>query len=109
MTKIFRIVQGELLEQEANGTHTVFLDGDCYLVDAGLNIFLWIGQKSTVDERFAVSYFAKALKRRRGDIPRVFRIEQGDETDSFLKTLPGKLEVQAGGSESLPPSRNRGC
>jgi hypothetical protein len=57
--------------------------GDCYLVDAGPKIYLWIGPKSSVDEKFltaAAAVMSDADREGKADID---RIEGGAEPADF--------------------------
>jgi hypothetical protein len=57
--------------------------GDCYLVDAGMKIYLWIGPNSSVDEKFltaAAAVMSDVDREGKGDID---RIEGGNEPDDF--------------------------
>ena len=46
---VYHVQRGRLVRMPDPGA---FGRGDCYLVDAGMKIYLWIGPKSTVDEKF---------------------------------------------------------
>ncbi|MHA1770824.1 MAG: hypothetical protein ACTSX2_02125 [Candidatus Thorarchaeota archaeon] len=77
---VYHIQKGRLVKMPYPGT---FGKGDCYLVDAGLKIYLWIGPNSTVDEKFLTA--ASAVMRdtaRKGEAD-IDRIEGGNEPDSF--------------------------
>ncbi len=77
---VYHIQKGRLVKMPNPG---VFGRGDCYLVDDGLKIYLWIGPESTVDEKFLTA--ASAVMRdtsRKGEAD-IDRIEGGNEPDSF--------------------------
>ena len=57
--------------------------GDCYLVDAGPKIYLWIGPKSTVDEKFLTAASAVFKDTERKGHADIDRIEGGNEPEEF--------------------------
>jgi hypothetical protein len=57
--------------------------GDCYLVDAGEKIYLWIGPNSTVDEKFLTAASAVMKDTARKGHADIDRIEGGNEPESF--------------------------
>ncbi len=57
--------------------------GDCYLVDAGLKIYLWIGPSSTVDEKFLTAAEAVMRDTARKGHADIDRIEGGKEPEEF--------------------------
>jgi len=76
----YHVQKGRLVRMPDPGA---FGRGDCYLVDAGTKIYLWIGPKSTVDEKFltaASAVMSDADREGKGDID---RIEGGNEPDDF--------------------------
>ena len=99
MTRVFRVFDGDLIEID-NDALGLFYAGDCYLIDAGLTIYSWIGKTSSVEEQFALSYFAKNLKQKRGELPALVRIEEGEEPEDFI-TLFDKFEVRKGEAEII--------
>ncbi|MHA2231992.1 MAG: hypothetical protein ACXAB4_05850, partial [Candidatus Hodarchaeales archaeon] len=62
---VYRIVHGELQEVTREQGAYVLFNGDCYLIDPGLlgPIWVWLGEQSSVDERFAASYQANNMRR----------------------------------------------
>jgi hypothetical protein len=76
----YHIQKGRLVRMSDPGA---FGRGDCYLVDAGMKIYLWIGPNSSVDEKFltaAAAVMSDADREGKGDID---RIEGGNEPDDF--------------------------
>ncbi len=57
--------------------------GDCYLVDAGLKIYLWIGPDSSVDEKFLTAASAVMRDTARKGQADIDRIEGGQEPPEF--------------------------
>ena len=77
---VYHVQKGRLVRMPDPGA---FGRGDCYLVDAGMKIYLWIGPKSTVDEKFltaASAVIADDAIEGKGDID---RIEGGNEPEDF--------------------------
>ncbi len=77
---VYHVQSGRLVRIHDPGA---FGRGDCYLVDAGMKIYLWIGPKSTADEKFltaASAVMSDADREGTGDID---RIEGGNEPDDF--------------------------
>lgn len=101
LAKIFHVVKGDLEEE----TTAEFYNGDCYIVDAGMKIFVWTGSKSTVDEKFAGAFISKQLDLERRDFPKLYAIDEGAEPQEFHDLLPGPLVIKEGGVSGLlvPP------
>lgn len=77
---VFHVQKGKLVKVPDPGT---FGRGDCYLIDAGPKIYLWIGPTSTVDEKFltaASAVFKDTARKGHADIDRV---EGGKEPEEF--------------------------
>jgi len=77
---VFHIQKGRLVRMPDPGT---FGRGDCYLVDAGPKIYLWIGPKSTVDEKFLTAATAVMRDTEREGKADIDRIEGGNEPPEF--------------------------
>ncbi len=77
---VFHIQKGRLVRMSNPGA---FGRGDCYLVDAGEQIYLWIGPNSTVDEKFLTAASAVMKDTARKGHADIDRIEGGDEPESF--------------------------
>ncbi|UCE11339.1 MAG: hypothetical protein JSW61_05240 [Candidatus Thorarchaeota archaeon] len=77
---VFHIQKGNLVRMVDPGA---FGRGDCYLVDAGMKLYIWIGPNSSVDEKFLAAAEAvfrdTALK---GDAD-IDHIDGGDEPEEF--------------------------
>lgn len=77
---VFHVQKGKLVKVPDPGS---FGRGDCYLVDAGPKIYLWIGPTSTVDEKFltaASAVFKDTARKGHADID---RIDGGNEPEEF--------------------------
>jgi gelsolin len=77
---VYHIQKGRLVKMPDPGA---FGRGDCYLVDAGLKIYLWIGPKSTVDEKFLTAATAVMRDTEREGKADIDRIEGGNEPPEF--------------------------
>jgi hypothetical protein len=78
--KLFLVDQGQLKEINK----PVFSSGDVYLLDAEKTIFVWIGNKCSVDEKTAGAAQARTLDQQRGGAAKIITVDQGFETKDFL-------------------------
>jgi len=76
----YHIQKGRLVRMPDPGA---FGRGDCYLVDAGAKIYLWIGPKSTVDEKFLTAAAAVMSDTEREGKADIDRIDGGNEPEEF--------------------------
>ena len=81
--KLFLNDQGTLKEINK----PVFSSGDVYLMDADTTIFVWIGNKCSVDEKTAGAAQARTLDQQRGGAAKIITVDQGFETKDFLKLV----------------------
>ncbi|MFW9916244.1 MAG: hypothetical protein ACFFGZ_11610 [Candidatus Thorarchaeota archaeon] len=95
---VYRIVAGELQEIELVEGSYILFNGDCYLIDTGPlgPIWVWIGHRSSVDERFVASYQANKLRLKRGEIPSVISVSEGEEPPEFQEHLRSFVVVEGG-------------
>ncbi len=94
---VFHIQKGNLVKMSNPGA---FGRGDCYLVDAGVKIYLWIGPNSTVDERFltaAEAVFRDTARKGHADID---HIDGGQEPEEF-KALFDDFELTDEDTEGI--------
>lgn len=77
---VYHIQKGRLVKMRDPGA---FGTGDCYLVDAGMKIYLWIGPNSTVDEKFLTAASAVMRDTSREGKADIDRIEGGNEPEAF--------------------------
>ncbi len=77
---VYHVQKGKLVRMPDPGT---FGRGDCYLVDAGTKIYLWIGPNSSVDEKFLTAASAVMSDQSREGKADIDRIDGGDEPDDF--------------------------
>lgn len=92
--KIFHVKGGELEEiSEAE-----FYEGDVYVVDAEMTIFIWRGKESTIDEKFAAAWLCNKMDMERKGYPHVITCEQNEEPEELLELLGGAPKVKSGGT-----------
>jgi len=72
--------------------------GDVFILDAGLEIFQWIGKSSQGSERIKAAQLCRAFDDERAGKPQVIVIEEGSEDEKFWKHLGGKGAVKASGT-----------
>ncbi|KAL5013218.1 hypothetical protein ScPMuIL_007488 [Solemya velum] len=68
--------------------------GDVYILDLGLQIYLWIGKDANKDERYKAIAYLQALKSERGGKPKADVVDEADisDTHGFYKSLDQSLE-----------------
>ncbi len=77
---VFHVMKGRLTRMSDPGA---FGRGDCYLVDAGPKIYLWIGPNSTADEKFLTAASAVFKDTERKGHADIDRIDGGNEPEEF--------------------------
>ena len=82
---VYHIQKGRLVRMPDPGS---FGRGDCYLVDAGMKIYLWIGPNSSVDEKFLTAASAVMTDQSREGKADIDRIDGGNEPDDFKALFP---------------------
>ena len=81
--KLYLIDQGTLKEIKKN----IFSAGDVYIVDADTTIYVWIGNKCSVDEKTAGAAQARTLDQQRGGAAKIITVDQGQESKEFMSTI----------------------
>jgi len=94
---IYHIAKGELVAIK----EPVFNTGDSYIVDLGKTIWIWIGKKSQVDEKFIAAKSAQDLDMKRRGIPKVDSVFEGEEDPELLKALGPDFKVVEGDTPSM--------
>jgi hypothetical protein len=93
--KVLHIEGKKTEELQAEEGKYVFLDGDVYVVDNGLEIYIWIGKDSGVDEKGVGAWVANQIDNtERGGEPRVTTVLQGQEPAELMALLT--IEVKDG-------------
>ncbi|MFX0036997.1 MAG: hypothetical protein ACFE9I_15305 [Candidatus Hermodarchaeota archaeon] len=81
--KLYLIDKGNLKEIDK----PVFSSGDVYLVDDEKTIYVWIGNKCSVDEKTAGAAQARTLDQQRGGAAKIITVDQGQESKEFIKVI----------------------
>ncbi len=77
---VYHVQKGRLVRMPDPGS---FGRGDCYLVDSGMKVYLWIGPKSSADEKFLTAASAVMSDTDREGKADIDRIEGGSEPEEF--------------------------
>lgn len=104
---VYRIIdfQREPVGEESFGQ---LYEGDSYIVHYSYEqrgkpvhlIYFWQGRESSQDEKGASALLTKELDDELGGAATQVRVEQGHETEHFLRIFKGRLVVRAGGHAS---------
>ncbi|MGV9199980.1 MAG: hypothetical protein ACOC4M_14330 [Promethearchaeia archaeon] len=81
--KLYLIRKGELEEI----SKPIFSTGDVYILDADRTIYVWIGEKCSVDEKTSGAAQARQLDKERGGAAKIITVDQGQEPPSFMKLV----------------------
>ncbi|MFX1499518.1 MAG: hypothetical protein ACFFDH_00985 [Promethearchaeota archaeon] len=81
--KLYLIDQGNLKEINK----LIFSSGDVYLLDDEKTIYVWIGNKCSVDEKTAGAAQARTLDQQRGGAAKIITVDQGQESREFMKVI----------------------
>ena len=81
--------QGILEEKPELVNHPIFSTGDVYIVDNTETIWLWIGEKCSVDEKAVAAAEARRIDEERGGSAKIITVDQNYETAEFLAMLNG--------------------
>ena len=65
----------------------IFSTGDVYLLDDEYTIYIWIGNKCSVDEKTTGAANARKLDQERGGAAKIITVDEGQETQDFLKAV----------------------
>jgi hypothetical protein len=87
--KIFMVNQGVLEEKPELVSHPIFSTGDVYIVDNTETIWIWIGEKSSVDEKATAAAESRRIDEERGGSAKIITVDQNYETPEFLTLLNG--------------------
>ncbi len=94
---IYHVAKGKLVAIK----EPIFNTGDSYIVDLGKTIWIWIGKKSQVDEKFIAAKSAQDLDMKRRGIPKVDSVFEGEEEPELLKALGPDFKVVEGDTPSI--------
>ncbi|MHA1111723.1 MAG: hypothetical protein ACTSRE_11520 [Promethearchaeota archaeon] len=93
--------QGVLEEKPELVGHPIFSTGDVYIVDNTETIWLWIGEKCSVDEKAIAAAEARRIDEERGGSAKIITIDNGYETAEFLAILNGLKIVHKNLAKSM--------
>ncbi|NHJ86403.1 MAG: hypothetical protein FK734_13145 [Asgard group archaeon] len=94
---LYQVKKGELIAIK----EPKFNNGDSYVIDLGKTIWIWIGEKSQVDEKFVAAKAAQDLDFERRGKPRVDSCFQGEEDKELLNALGPDFKVVEGDTPSM--------
>jgi hypothetical protein len=95
--KTYHVVRGNIVEEKT----TQFNDGDTYIIDSGMEIFIWMGKDSSVDEDFTGAFISQQIDQSRRGAPKITSVEQGKEPKKLLDILGPNFKVVKGGVEGM--------
>ncbi|MFX0059261.1 MAG: hypothetical protein ACFE85_09005 [Candidatus Hodarchaeota archaeon] len=81
--KLFMVDQGALKQTDK----PIFSTGDVYIVDDEKTIYVWIGNKCSIDEKTAGAAQARTLDQQRGGAAKIITVDQGQEPVAFMKLI----------------------
>jgi gelsolin len=85
--KNFRVRQVPLTAESLN-------KGDVFILDHGLNIYVWSGSKANSFEKFKAASIAKTIDEERQSLPKVFNLDEDNNEDAFWSLLGGKSQIK---------------
>jgi gelsolin len=109
-TRLLHIKQvGKLIKVvEVTLSHKSLNSYDVFLVDAGLKLFVWCGNKCSGTERYKGNTVAEGIQAERGDHPVITHLSQDDDNADFWAAVGGKGPVadkDTDPSAAAPPPR----
>ncbi|XP_073132087.1 villin-3-like [Henckelia pumila] len=83
--KLFSIISGQLKTVDGELSKSVLENNNCYLLDCGSEVFIWVGRLTQVDERKAAIQAAEDFlaSQNRPKATHIYRLIQGHETLAF--------------------------
>ena len=78
-----------------------FGTGDVYLLDTGPKIYLWVGKKSTPDEKFIGAITSVWKDQDRKGVTKLITVKEGEEPKEFLDLLKGKITITDQDTEGI--------
>jgi len=97
--KIFHIVKGKIVEIKS----AIFANGDTYIVEDPNRkvLWIWIGSKSTIDEKFAAAEITQSELIRVHREYEIKSIEEGNEPNEFLDLFGDRIKFVEGDVHSF--------
>ena len=96
----YHVQKGQLV-RVPNDHHAEFGTGDVYLVDTGSIIYLWVGKKSTVDEKFVGAVTSVWKDQDRKGAAKLVTVDEGAEPKAFLDLFRGRIKVTDQDTEGI--------
>lgn len=78
-----------------------FGTGDVYLIDTGPSIYLWVGKKSTPDEKFIGAIRSVWKDQDRKGAAKLVTVDEGNEPKDFLKLFKDKITITKQDTEGI--------
>ena len=86
--KVLHVIKKKMAEIEPVDGVYQFNDGDVYVVDNDLELYIWLGKDCSVDEKGVGAWIANKIDNgERQGVPTVYTIPQGQETEAFNAIL----------------------
>lgn len=97
--RIWHIVKGKLIEIKS----AIFANGDTYIVEDQRNkiLWIWIGSKSTIDEKFAAAQISQNELIPNHMDYEIKSIEEGNEPGEFLDIFGTAIKFVEGDVHTL--------
>ncbi|XP_073276000.1 villin-3-like [Primulina huaijiensis] len=83
--QLYSIISGQLKAVDVELSKSVLENNNCYLLDCGSEVFIWVGRVTQVDERKAAIQAAEDFlaSQNRPKATHIYRLIQGHETHAF--------------------------
>ncbi|XP_075517790.1 villin-3-like [Primulina tabacum] len=83
--QLYSIISGQLKAVDGDLSKSVLENNNCYLLDCGSEVFIWVGRVTQVDERKAAIQAAEGFlaSQNRPKATHIYRLIQGHETHAF--------------------------
>ncbi|MFW9830827.1 MAG: hypothetical protein ACFFD8_03550 [Candidatus Thorarchaeota archaeon] len=78
-----------------------FGTGDVYLIDTGFIIYIWLGKKSSPDEKFIGAITSVWKDQDRKGAAKLVSVSEGDEPEEFLKLFKGNIIITEQDTEGI--------
>lgn len=87
-------------------TYQSLNSNDTFVLDAGLTIYVWNGNKCSGQERYKGNLVAEGLQADRGDKPTIIHTDQADDNADFWRVLGSKGPVSDSDTEPVAVRQN---
>ncbi|XP_039010839.1 villin-2-like [Hibiscus syriacus] len=104
--KLYSIIDGEVKTLDGELSKGLLENNKCYLLDCGVEVFVWVGRVTQVEDRKAASQVAEDFVggQQRPKTTRITRVIQGYENNSFKF----KFDSWPAGSTTVGADEGRG-